>query len=141
MYGFCKRARHRSRFTLCTQRQACRHRRLRNRQATFLSDGQVVAEGRPEQVAQSAPATAFLVSNVRPQHAHQLIQDIKTVQGVIASYLHGPNIHVVGPKDIEESLRQAIRASGASLDSVPMRLEDVGLAFASHSLRSSEKRA
>jgi ABC-2 type transport system ATP-binding protein len=100
--------------------------------AALLSEGRVVATGTPEQVAQSAPAVAFLLSGL---DARLLARDVEAVPGVIASYPQGASLRIVAALDIEERLHRIAMTHDASLARIAMRLEDAALVF---SRRSSE---
>ena len=98
----------------------------------LLSEGRVVAAGTPEQVAQSAPAVAFLLSGL---DARLLARDVEAVPGVLASYPQGASLRVVAEVDIEECLHRMATLHDARLARVAMRLEDAALV---HSRGSSE---
>ncbi len=99
----------------------------------FLSEGRVVAVGTPDQVAQSAPATAFSLTGVS---ARVLAQRVDAVAGVIASYPQGPSLRIVAEAEVEEPLHRMASAYDASLSRAAMRLEDAALVFGRRSLRS-----
>jgi ABC-2 type transport system ATP-binding protein len=98
-----------------------------------LSEGQVVAVGLPEQVAQSASAAAFLLSG---GDTHLLAQSIDAVPGVIASYPQGSNLRVVAEEKAETGLKRVANMHNRGLTRVAMRLEDAALVFSRRSLRS-----
>jgi ABC-2 type transport system ATP-binding protein len=93
----------------------------------LLSEGRVVAAGTPEQVAQSAPAVAFLLSGL---DARLLARDVEAVPGVLASYPQGASLRIVAEVDIEESLHRMATLHDARLARVAMRLEDAALVHA-----------
>ena len=98
----------------------------------LLSEGRVVAAGTPEQVAQSAPAVAFLLSGL---NARLLARDVEAVPGVLASYPQGASLRIVAEVDAEERLHRMAALHDARLARVAMRLEDAALV---HSRGSSE---
>jgi ABC-2 type transport system ATP-binding protein len=98
----------------------------RSTHAALLSEGRVVAAGTPEQIARSAPATAFLLSG---GNARLLAQCVETVPGVIARYPQGPSLRIVADVRGEEGLRRMASIKHISLASAPMRLEDAVLVF------------
>jgi len=98
----------------------------------LLSEGRIVAAGTPEQVAQSAPAVAFLLFGL---DARLLARDVEKVPGVLASYPQGASLRIVAEVDIEERLHRMATLHDAGLARVAMRLEDAALV---HSRRSSE---
>ena len=93
-------------------------------QAALLSEGRVVATGTPEQVAQRAPAAAFLLSGL---DARLLGQAVDAVPGVIASYPQGPGLRIVAEVGSEDHLRRLACTLDARLSGVVMRLEDAAL--------------
>jgi len=93
----------------------------------LLSEGRVVAAGTPEQVAQSAPAVAFLLSGL---DARLLARDVEAVPGVLASYPQGASWRIVAEVDIEERLHRMATLHDARLARVAMRLEDAALVHA-----------
>jgi ABC-2 type transport system ATP-binding protein len=99
-----------------------------------LSEGRAVAVGTPEQVAQSAPAVAFLLSRAE---ARQLTPCVDVVPGVIASYPQGLHLRIVAEADAEERLHRLARANDASLARVVMQLGDAALVFSRQASRSS----
>jgi ABC-type multidrug transport system ATPase subunit len=99
-----------------------------------LSEGRAVAVGTPEQVAQSAPAIAFLLSRAE---ARRLTPCVDFVPGVIASYPQGVHLRIVAEADAEERLHRVARANDASLARVAMQLRDAALVFSRQSSRSS----
>jgi ABC-2 type transport system ATP-binding protein len=94
--------------------------------AALLSEGRVVAVGTPEQIARSAPATAFLLSGAA---ARLLAQSVEALPGVIASYPQGSSLRVVADPKAEESLHRLASSHNASAAGVAMRFEDAVLAF------------
>ncbi len=103
--------------------------------AALLSEGRVVAVGTPEQVAQSAPATAFVLHGAR---ARLLARSLYAIPGVIAVYPQGSGLRIVAADTSEEHLASVATMHGTSLSRVGMRLEDAALAF---STRDGRRRA
>jgi ABC-2 type transport system ATP-binding protein len=95
-------------------------------QVALLADGRVVAAGTPEQVAQCAPAAAFLLSGL---DARLRGHEVEAVPGVIASYPQGPSLRIVAAAEIEDRLQRVARQQDGSLARVAMRLEDAALVF------------
>jgi len=102
--------------------------------AALLSEGRVVATGTPEQVAQRAPAVAFLLSGL---DARLLARDVEAVPGVIASYPQGASLRIVAEPEIEERLHRIAMTHDASLARIAMRLEDAALVFSRRSLEGA----
>ena len=100
--------------------------------AALLSEAGVVATGTPEQIARSAPATAFLLSG---GNARLLTPCVEAITGVIATYPQGPCLRIVADAQAEESLRRLASVNQVSLAGAEMRLEDAVIAF---SARPSE---
>lgn len=98
--------------------------------AALLSEGRVVASGTPEQIAQSAPAAAFLLAGTE---ARMLQQTLEGTAGVIASYPQGESLRIVAMPEVTEILAQTARINSLSLSRVAMRLEDAVLAFSGRS--------
>jgi len=69
--------------------------------AELFSEARVVTEGTPEQIARSAPATAFLLSG---GDARLLAPRMEAVTGVIATYPQGPCLRIVADAKAEERL-------------------------------------
>jgi ABC-2 type transport system ATP-binding protein len=101
---------------------------------TCLSAGRAVAVGTPAQVAQSAPAVAFLLSAAE---ARRLTPCVDVVPGVIASYPQGLHLRIVAEAEAEERLQRVARANDASLARVAMQLGDAALVFSRQATRSS----
>jgi len=101
--------------------------------AALLSQGRVVATGTPEEVAQSAPAAAFLLSGL---DARRLAGDVDAVPGVIASYPQGASLRIVAELEIEQCLHRMAITHDATLARVAMRLEDAALVFSRRSLET-----
>jgi ABC-2 type transport system ATP-binding protein len=96
--------------------------------AAFLVDGRVRAAGTPDEVARSAPGTAYLLSG---PGARQLAEPVAAVRGVIASYPQGPSLRVVVDAEAGGRLQSFAHAHGATLAPSAMRLEDAALVFSS----------
>jgi ABC-2 type transport system ATP-binding protein len=94
--------------------------------AALLSEGRVVAVGTPEQIARSAPATAFLLTGGA---ARLLAQSVEALPGVFASYPQGPSLRVVADPEAEESLHRLACSHSARAVGVAMRFEDAVLAL------------
>jgi len=99
--------------------------------AAVLSEGRMVATGAPEQVAQSAPAAAFLMSGL---DARRLARGVDSLPGVIASYPQGASLRIVAEVETEERLHRMAVTHDACLARVAMRLEDAALVFSRRSL-------
>jgi ABC-2 type transport system ATP-binding protein len=100
--------------------------------AVVLSEARVVTAGTPEQIARSAPASAFLLSG---GNTRLLGPRVEAVTGVIATYPQGPCLRIVADAKAEESLHRLASINHVSLVGAEMRLEDAVLAF---SARPSE---
>ena len=98
--------------------------------AALLSDGTVVATGTPQQIAESAPGAAFLLSGAE---ARRLQHSIEGTSGVVGSYPQGENLRVVTTLDDTRDLIQAAKIHGLTVSRVEMRLEDAVLAYSSPS--------
>jgi len=96
----------------------------------LFSEGRVIATGTPEQVAQSAPAAAFLLSGV---DVRLLARDVDAVPGVVASYPQGASLRIVAELGTQERLGPMATKHDAKLACVAMRLEDAALAFSRRS--------
>jgi ABC-type multidrug transport system ATPase subunit len=101
--------------------------------AALLSEGRVVAAGTPEQIALSAPASAFLLSG---SNARLLAPCVEVVAGVIATYPQGACLRIVADARAEGSLHRLADVNHVSFAGAAMRLEDAVLAF---SARPSER--
>jgi ABC-2 type transport system ATP-binding protein len=101
--------------------------------AALLSEGRIAAVGTPEQVARSAPASAFVLQGapVRP-----LAHILYAIPGVVAIYPQGPSLRIVAADTAEAHLASAATMHGASLSRVDMRLEDAAIAFSTRNVRS-----
>ncbi|MGH2616482.1 MAG: hypothetical protein ACRDJC_14660, partial [Thermomicrobiales bacterium] len=99
----------------------------------LLSAGRAVAVGTPEQISQSVPACAFLLSGT---DARLLAQPVNVVPGVLASYPQGANLRIIAEAEAEPGLQGVASAHAASLTRVALRLEDAGLVFSRRLSRS-----
>ena len=97
----------------------------RSSHAALLSEGRVVGYGTPAQIAQSAPALAFLVSG---NNARLLAPVIQAVTGVIATYPQGPSLRIVAKSEAAEALQRVAANNNASISSAALRLEDAVVA-------------
>ena len=94
--------------------------------AALLSEGRVVAAGTPEQIAGSAPASAFLLSGVT---ARRLSESVEAAPGFVASYPQGSSLRVVADVRAEATLLRVARINDVRIARVAMQLEDAVLAF------------
>jgi ABC-2 type transport system ATP-binding protein len=94
--------------------------------AALLSEGQVVADGTPDEIAQDAPAAAFLLSGA---DARALQESIDRTAGVIASYPQGASLRIVANSEAEAALHSLASTHNLNLSRAAMRLEDAVLAF------------
>jgi ABC-2 type transport system ATP-binding protein len=101
--------------------------------ATLLSEGRIAAVGTPEQVARSAPATAFVLHGTR---AHPMAHILYAIPGVIAIYPEGSSLRIVAADTAAEHLVSAATMHGTSLSRVDMRLEDAAIAFSTRNVGS-----
>jgi ABC-type multidrug transport system ATPase subunit len=102
-----------------TEAERCSH-------AALLADGRVVARGTPDQIAQSVPAVAFLMSGTS---ARLMTRSVDAIPGVIASYPQGPSLRVVATASAKENLLRVAASHQGGVTPVAMRLEDAVLAF------------
>ena len=93
--------------------------------AALLREGRVVDAGTPDQIAQRAPAVAFLLSG---SDARALQGTIEHTAGVITSYPQGGGLRVVAMPESATALTNQASAHHLSISKVLMRLEDAVLA-------------
>ena len=92
--------------------------------AALLSDGRVVAAGTPDEIAEGAPAAAFLLSGA---DALSLQESIDRTIGVITSYPQGASLRIVAKSEVEGALERLARAHNLRFSRAAMRLEDAVL--------------
>jgi ABC-2 type transport system ATP-binding protein len=95
--------------------------------AALLSEGRIVAVGTPDEIARSAPASAFLLSGV---DARRLQESVDRMAGIVASYPQGASLRIVANTEADEALYSLASTHNFKLSRTAMRLEDAVLALA-----------